>query len=218
MVFIAALAASQPSVCAPALAAGETVMERRALSASGGALEAVSVGDPNADPPWTRVIVFGGRCQVNFERRFGWMTQARFSEGMLDRQPFLFVTTFGPGGSACHYDHLILAYGGRMDADDGVLPLAPMPLAHDNMDGLFVGNLGRGRGYGLVTWSALWNGDGHYSPHPYEIVTYRWRDGRFVGPTLRRTARKYTPVPDSAAARLNLGFRDLTQQERFGGC
>jgi hypothetical protein len=105
-----------------------------------------------------------------------------------------------------------------MYADDGLEPLAPMPLGHSNMDGIFVGDLGRGRGPGLVAWNAQWNGDGHYSPHKYQVVTYRWHDGRFVGPEVRTTRRRYDPSPETVARSLGLGFRDMTQQARFGGC
>ena len=105
-----------------------------------------------------------------------------------------------------------------MYADDGVEPLAPMPLGHSNMDGIFVGDLGRGRGPGLVAWNADWNGDAHYAPHRYQIVTYRWRDGRFVGPELRTTKRRYDPSPGTVASRLGFGFRDMTEQARFGEC
>ena len=218
LVFAAALAARPISGCAPGLAAGEAVIEWRNLKVRGGALEAISVSAANSDVPWTRVMVFAADCKVIFERRLEGVVQARFSEGLLARQPFLLVTTFEPGGSACHYDHLILAYGGDIYPEDGREPLAPAPLSHGNMDGLFVGDLGRGRGSGLVTWNARWNGDGHYSPHPYEIVTYRWRSGRFEGPVVRTTTRKFDPSPDTVAKTLNFGFRDLTQQARFGGC
>jgi hypothetical protein len=68
-----------------------------------------------------------------------------------------------------------------------------------------------------MVWSAQWD-DAHYSPHRYDIVAYRWRDGRFVGPKVRTTKRKYDPAPNVVARRLGFRFRDMTQQERFGGC
>lgn len=221
LLFAAALSASPPADCKLDLAPGEAVIERQALPARDDTLEAVSVSEASSDEPSTRVLVFGGDCKVVFQRRFSSMTQARFSEGRLGRQPFLLVTTFGPGGSACHYDHLILAYGGDLYADDGVEPLAPQALGHSNMDGMFVGDLGRGQGPGLVTWSAWWGyeaDEGHYSRHKYQIVTYRWRDGRFAGPTVRITSRKYDPSPEAVAKRLHFGFTDMTEQKRFGEC
>lgn len=218
LLFAAALAASPPTGCKLNLAPGETLIERRSLRTRDGALEAVSVSEPAADPPWSRVMVLGPDCRLVFERRFGWTTQARLGDGLLGTQPFLFVTAFRLGGSGCWYDHLILTYGGEMYADDGVAPLAPVPLGHSNLDGIFVGDLGRGRGSGLVAWSAQGDGDGHYSPQTYQIVTYQWRDGRFVGPEVRTTRRRYPPSPDAVASRLGFGFRDMTQQARFGEC
>jgi hypothetical protein len=50
----------------------------------------------------------------------------------------------------------------------------------------------------------------------YEIVSYRWHNGRFVGPTVRTTKRNYNPDPDDVARRLGFGFKDMTQQSRFG--
>jgi hypothetical protein len=90
-------------------------------------------------------------------------------------------------------------------------------LTHGNMDGIFVGNLGQGRGPGLVMWNAQWkDGEAHYTPHQYEVVSYRWRNGRFVGPDVKTTKRKYDPDPDAVARRLGFSFRDMTQKKRFG--
>lgn len=220
LLFAAALGASPPAECTLDLAPGETLIERRSLKARDGTLEAASVrepDEPDAGTPSARAMVLRSDCKVMFEQRFA-ATQVRFSEGRLRRQPFLFVTTLKPGGSGCGYDHLILAYGGEMSAEDGVQPLAPMSLGHDNMDGIFVGDLGRGRGPGLVVWSAQSGDSWHYAPHQYQIVSYRWRNGRFVGPKVRTTRRKYDPAPNAVASHLGFHFRDMTQQERFGGC
>jgi hypothetical protein len=218
LVFAAALASAPPAECKLDLAPGETLIERRSLDTKDDTLEAVSVREPDTDDgPSTRAMVLGPDCKVMFEQRFALATQARFSMGRLGPQPFLFMTAFEPGGSGCHYDHLIIPYGGEMSVEDGVQPLAPMSLGHSNMDGIFVGDLGRGRGPGLVAWGAE-DDDAHYSPHQYQIVVYRWRDGRFVGPKVTFTKRRYDPAPDAVASRLGFGFRDMTQQERFGEC
>jgi hypothetical protein len=218
LLFAAALAASPPPACKFDLAPGETLIERRSLPTRNGELEAVSLSEPDTetDPPSSRAMVLSRDCKVVFEQRFD-ATQARFSEGRLGEQPFLFVTAFRPGGSGCAYEHLILAYGGENYAEDGVQPLAPMPLGHGNMDGVFVGDLGRGRGPGLVTWTAQWD-DGHYSPHQYQIVTYSWREGRFVGPKIWFTKHRHVPSPDKVAKSLDFSFGDMTHQERFGEC
>ena len=217
LLFATALAATPPSTCQPDLRPGEALIERRSLKTQGGALEAVALGNPDPETSSSRALVLGRDCKLLFEQSFDGATQIRFSEGRLGAQPFLFVTTFRQGGSGCAYEHLILAYGGEMDAEDGVQPLAPMPLGHGNMDGIFVGDLGRGRGPGLVSWTAEWDG-AHYAPHRYQIVTYAWRDGRFVGPKIRLTKRKHDPEPEAVAKSLGFSFGDMTQQARFGEC
>lgn len=216
--FAVALAASPPSACKLDLAPGETVTERRGLKARDGDLEAVSVSNPDPDNRSSRALVIAPDCKVVFEQRFDDATQTRFSEGLLGKQPFLFVTAYSPGGSGCGYEHLILAFGGERYARDGVQPLAPMSLWHNNMDGVFVGDLGKGRGPGLVTWSADWNGDAHYAAHRYQVVSYRWRDSRFVGPKVWWTKHKHLPDPQAVARSLGLSVDDMTRQERFGEC
>jgi hypothetical protein len=202
------------------------VIERRALATERHSFEAVSVSNAkgqgaqalgSTDAPVARIVVFGADCAKVLERRYDLTTQARFTVGRLGRQPFLFVTTFRLGGSGCGYDHLILAYGGDVYPADGVEPLAPMPLGHSNLDGVFVGDLGHGLGPGLVAWNA--EGDGsHYAPQSYQIITYRWWDGRFVGPTIKFTRHKYKPSPEAVAKILAFGFDDMTEPARFGEC
>ena len=206
--------------CKLSLGRGENVVERRTLKVLNGTLEAVAVSksDEKYGDPVSRMIVLASDCNVVFTQRFEDATKVLFSEERLGKQPLLFVTAFRPGGSGAGFDHILLAYGGDLFPEGGVQQLAPMSLNQGNMDGIFVGDLGHGRGPGLVTWSAQWNGqEAHYDPHQYEIVSYRWRNGRFVGPSVRTTIRKYDPGdPNHVAHRLGLGIHDMTQQSRFG--
>ncbi|MEO5773340.1 MAG: hypothetical protein ABIQ32_04385 [Sphingomicrobium sp.] len=219
LLFAVAVSASPTTPCRLNLEKGETLIERRTLKVRDGTLEAVAVSksDEKYGDPESRLVVLGLGCNVIFSQRFDDATKVLFSEKRLGEQPILFVTAFRPGGSGAGFDHALLAYGGEMFPQDGVQPLAPMSLKQGNMDGIFVGDLGRGRGPGLVTWNAQWLGqEAHYEPHQYEIVSYAWRNGRFVGPNIRTTKRKYNPEPNDVARRLGLGFKDMTQQSRFG--
>ena len=219
LLFAVAVAASPSTACKLNLKQGETVIERRVLKLRDGTLEgvAISKSDERYDDPVSRILVLGSDCEVMFSQRFEDATKVLFSEERLGEQPVLFVTAFRPGGSGAGFNHLLLAYGGEMFAEDGVQSLAPVSLNQGNMDGIFVGDLGRGRGPGLVLWNAQWSGEeAHYEPHHYEIVSYRWRNGRFVGPNVRTTKIKYNPDPNEVARRLGLGFKDMTQQSRFG--
>jgi hypothetical protein len=222
LVLAAALSANAATGCKPSLERGERVIERRVLKVRDGTLEAVAVAQPDAKHMWpgSRMMVLGSDCKAIFSQRFQDAARVMFTKERLGDQPLLFVTAFKAGGSGCGYDHALLLYGGQMFAEDGVQPLAPMLLTHSNMDGIFVGDLGRTRGPGLVMWSAQWKGlESHYEPHQYELVTYRWRNGRFVGPSARTSKRKYDPGDVNAVARhLGLMFNDMTRKERFWGC
>lgn len=219
LLFALGVAGMPNTGCKLNLEDGDTVVERRTLNVRNGTLEAVAVSKSDAwkGDPVSKVLVLGRNCEPVFSQRFEDATKVLFSEQLLGKQPILFVTAFVPGGSGAGFDHTLLAYGGEMFAEDGVLSLAPMSLNQGNMDGIFVGDLGRGRGPGLVMWNALWkSGEAHYQAHQYEIVSYRWRNARFVGPNVRTTKRKFDPDPDDVARRLGLGLKDMTQQSRFG--
>jgi hypothetical protein len=222
LLFAAALSASSNGGCDLGLARGEAIVERRVLRGPNGALQAVALSrsDENDDALDSRMLIIGSNCRVMFSQRFVDAKRVLFTEGRLGVQPILFVTGFTPGGSGCGYQHTILAYGGEIFPEDGVQPIAPMLLTRSNMDGIFVGDLGRGRGPGLVVWSAQWNSrESHYEPHHYEIVSYLWRNGRFIGPNVRTTRRKYDPdYPNAVVKNLGFTFRDLTPRSLLGGC
>jgi hypothetical protein len=214
-----AVSASPIKGCKLNLERGEAVIERRILKVRNGNFEALAVSksDEKYGDPMSRMLVLQSDCKLVFSQGFDDATKVLFSEQKLGTQPFLFITAFSPGGSGAGFSHTLLGYGGQMFAEDGVQPLAPMSLNQGNMDGIFVGDLGRRRGPGLVMWNAQWNGqEAHYGRHRYEIVSYRWRNGRFVGPEVITTKRKYNPDPEDVARRLGLGFKDMTQQSRFG--
>ena len=220
LLLAAAVSANPNTGCKQNLDRGETVVERRILKVRDGTLEALAVSksDQKYGDPESRMMVLGSDCNVIFAHHFQDATNVLFSETRLGEQPILFVTAFQPGGSGSGFPHLLLAYGGDLWSADQVQSLAPTPLNQGNMDGIFVGDMGRGRGPGLMMWNAQWNGqEAHYEPHQYEVVTYRWRNGRFVGPQVRRTKRKYDPGdPNEVARRLGLGVHDMTEQNRFG--
>lgn len=145
-----AVSASPATACKLDLEQGETVIERRMLKVRNGTFEAVAVSkaDENFGDPASRVLVLGRNCGTIYSQRFQDATKVLFSEGRLGKQPFLFVTAFRPGGLGAGFSHALLALGGQMFAEDGVQPLAPVSLNQGNMDGIFVGDLGRGRGAG----------------------------------------------------------------------
>jgi hypothetical protein len=220
LLLTAAVSTNATAVCKLNLGRGEAVVERRILKVHNETLQAfaVSKSDERYGDPESRMVVLGSPCNVIFTQQFDDATKVLFSGARLGEQPILFVTAFRPGGSGAGFTHLLLAYGGNLWPEDNVESLAPTSLNQGNMDGIFVGDLGRRRGPGLVMWNAQWDGqEAHYEPHHYEIVTYRWRNGRFVGPDVRTTKRKYDPGdPNQVARRVGLGVHDMTEQNRFG--
>jgi hypothetical protein len=212
-------AASAPASCS-AVDPSEQFIERKTLHGRHDNFVAVSSarrGDGFLGFVSSQVTIYGANCAIVFDQRFSDTVQTRFTNTKLGKQPILILTTFEPGGSGCGYEQIILAYGTTADAG-GVRVVSPMRLTHSNMDGVYVGNLGHGKGPGLVLWTALWEGGTHYQPHRYSVTIYRWRGGKFTGPSVKVTKRKLSPSPDDVAERLGFPFRDQTAQGRFGGC
>lgn len=86
------------------------------------------------------------------------------------------------------------------------------------MGGFYVGRFGKRRS-GMARWDAIWEGaETHYEPHRYRIITYDWRDGRFIGPKVRITKQKFDPSPNDVARKLGLAFRDLTGEVQNDDC
>jgi hypothetical protein len=210
--FAAAMATAVPSSCLPADPA-DVVVERQVLDrGASGPLEAYSVsrkGDGPLGYESSRVVIYAADCRVLYQQVFANTIETRLMRAKLGDQPVLVSTTMTPGGSGDGFEHVVLSY----DAD-GVFALAPLRLSHSNMDGFHLGDLGRGRGPGLMIWSALWEDAAHYEPHRYRVTVYRWRGDRFIGPETWTTKKRYDPDPPAVARRLGLPD-DQTQANRF---
>jgi hypothetical protein len=59
--------------------------------------------------------------------------------------------------------------------------------------GMYLGDLGKGRGYGFAVWNFLWESDGHSSPHRYSLDLYRFdpNDGKLKLIAKMETKRTY---------------------------
>jgi len=216
---------SEPAVAAVRCggpSSNQVEVQREQVAAKAKELEVVSTsthGDGMFGFAAAQLAIYGPDCRILFQKSFGVSTEVRFETRRLGTVPVLVVTALQPGGSGDNFEHLVLAY------DDGIRPLAPMDLQHSNMGGFFIGELGRGRGPGLVLWDAIWEDGAHYSPHRYRVTTYRWRaesvansrwrPGAFLGPSEVMTKQRLDPDPDAVARALGLGFRDLTKPRRF---
>jgi hypothetical protein len=120
------------------------------------------------------------------------------------------ITTELHGGSGNGFRHILLA------ASDNSLRRIDQPdFAHSNMGGFYVGDLGGGRGQGVVVWDAEWKAGAHYDPHPYRFTFYRWNGKSFTAPEVLITKDSYTATPDAAPKALGFTFRDQTDQEEM---
>ena len=157
--------------------------------------------------------VYDDECRIAYRQVFADAARVRFETARLGGETILHGVAFYPGGSGHGYRHVLLrlsGWGAELE------PLAPLPLAHGNRDGFFVGDLGGGRGDGIALWDAEWGeGESHYEPHFADMILYRWQDGGFVGPERLRTPGKVEAEPNAAPAALGLPFRDATRQELF---
>ena len=125
-------------------------------------------------------------------------------------QPLIFAVTVTPGGSGHgFYAMLIGEVGGRLKV------LTEEPLGTSNQGGIYVGDLGAGRGFGAAVWETTWDYDSecHYCPHRYEVALYPFdsRRKRFVKGRVLKSQRQYGGHGDGALGELRLRYTDLLQ-------
>ena len=147
-------------------------------------------------------------CKAVLELNVPGMDSARVHSAMLGKLPVVDVITESHGGSGNHFAHRLFAVDG---ATIRAIPAALFE--HGNMGGFYVGDLGGGRGAGIVVWDALWEDGTHYASHRYRFQYYKWREGRLEAAGSIETRRKIDPEPDKAARAMGLPFRDQTGQE-----
>ena len=125
--------------------------------------------------------------------------------------PLVIAAAVSPGGSGGGFCVVVVGeVGGRLKL------LTPEPLTTSNIGGVFVGDLGRGRGFGAAAWDFIWDfddGESHYAPHRYEVQQYAFdrRRGRFRrGPKLRSRG-KYACHGEGALEELGLAYTNLLE-------
>jgi hypothetical protein len=149
-------------------------------------------------------------CQPLFNGTMNDVDSGRIEVRSMAGTPVVHLVGRRAGGSGDLYRHAILLPRLKI-----MTLLTPFDLSHTNMGGFFVGDFGHGGGSGIAIWDADWNSGTHYSPHPYQITTYRWDGTRFLPPTTETTKQQYEPSPDDMPEKMNLPFRDQTQQGEF---
>ncbi len=110
------------------------------------------------------------------------------------------------GGSDCAYEAIVFG------SDHGKLSLwTPKTLDTMAEGGIFVGDLGARRGYGLAVWNFIWGDEPHVAPHRYRVWLYHLnrRRMKFYPTATLTTHGRY--ADDTAALReLRLTFPNLT--------
>jgi hypothetical protein len=111
------------------------------------------------------------------------------------------------GGSDCAYEAIVFG------SERGKLSLWT-PKAVDTLaeGGIFVGDLGGRRGYGLAVWNFIWGNEPHVAPHRYRVSLYQLNRRRMLFyPTVTMTTRGHYADDTAALRELRLTFPNLTR-------
>lgn len=105
------------------------------------------------------------------------------TEGMTG--PVVVAVAVKPGGTDHGFETSVIGeVGGRLKL------LTTAPLTNSIQGGVFVGDLGAGRGPGLAAWNYVWGDDeAHYAAHRYDVTLLRFDARRGV---FRRVSRQRT--------------------------
>ena len=111
------------------------------------------------------------------------------------------------GGSDCAYEAIVFG------SDRGKLSLwTPKTLDTQAEGGIYVGDLGGHRGYGLAVWNFIWGDEPHVAPHRYKVWLYRLnRLHMKFYPTETLTTRGHYADDATALRELHLDFPNLTK-------
>jgi len=115
--------------------------------------------------------------------------------------PLVLAVAVRPGGSDHGFEATVVG-----EAGGGLKVLTPADPPYVNIQGgFFVGDLGRGRGPGLVAWNFIWEDSAHYGDHRYEVRLYPFDPARaaFGLPVTLQSKRKHA---SGAAALAELGL------------
>ena len=111
------------------------------------------------------------------------------------------------GGSDCAYEAIVFG------SERGKLSLwTPKTLDTLAEGGIYVGELGARRGYGLAVWNFIWGNEPHVAPHRYRVSLYHLNRRRMIFyPTATMTTRRRYSDDSSALRELGLTFPNLTK-------
>lgn len=131
-----------------------------------------------------------------------------------DAQAILAVAMFA-GGSDCGYEGVVLG-----DEAGRIRNWTPTPVFTNVEGGMYLGDLGGRRGYGLAVWGFIWGkGEAHFQAHRYKIDFYRYdlRSGKMVETEELTTKNKYE-AEDQALGEFGLHYVNFLRSSKDFGC
>ena len=111
------------------------------------------------------------------------------------------------GGSDCAYEAIVFG------SERGKLSLWTAKTLDTMAEGgIYVGDLGGRRGYGLAIWNFVWGSEPHVAPHKYKVSLYHLNRRRMIFyATTTMTTRGHYADDASALRELHLTFPNLTK-------
>lgn len=109
------------------------------------------------------------------------------------------------GGSDCAYEAIVFG------SNRGKLSLWT-PETIDTMaeGGIYVGELGGKRGYGMAVWNFIWGDEAHVAPHRYRVWLYKLNSKMQFYKTATLTTHGHYADDMTALKELKLDFPNLT--------
>jgi hypothetical protein len=111
------------------------------------------------------------------------------------------------GGSDCAYEGTLIG-----EHNDHLKSFFTKPVGNNAEGGMYVGDLGDGKGYGFASWNFIWDmgTESHVDPHRYRVKLYRFdhNSGTMVLFFDRKTAKKYED-PQNALSEFGLKYEDI---------
>lgn len=177
-------------------------------------VEIVATTRPSADDntimDHAAITIFDSDCHLVYQQAFAESGEVTFETMNWDGQPLLHLTTIsavGEPGDETIFNHIILAE----NYDGSFMPVQPPFLVADKYNSVFVGDIGHGRGFGIV--ESLRQSDWPHPNPPSELVVmfqFKTVDlpqkqvvTAFVGPTVispAQQAAEHDTWPDPPAS------------------
>jgi hypothetical protein len=124
-----------------------------------------------------------------------------------DLSPLILAMIVRPGGSDSSFMSVVIG-----EVNGKIMLLTPETIDTSAQGGIFVGNLNRRFGFGIVVWNFIWDSGAHYSLHPYEIKLFSFSDSKFEIKLNYITKHKYHGNGVEALREIGIFAHDLREE------